>query len=174
MAGKEFRKTSREAKGTNERRTRKQTKRWSYANRRRNWYCGRPKFTRLLLLLVKQQSVIWIKICHEHGDVRLGHVERKTTADVVAFRSATNDKDQRQSKRRSCCKAENICSRRPWKSCQDIYACKRPDKMKTSQSPFCFAINYTTKAVKKKPWFKSAPMGVYKLNLLMTITAEKC
>ena len=52
---------------------------------------------RLLLLLVKQQLVIWIKICHEHGDMRLGDVERKTTADEVAFRSTTNDKDQRQS-----------------------------------------------------------------------------
>lgn len=151
MTGKEFRKTSRDGKGTNERRTRKQTKRWSCANRRRNWYCGRPKFTRLLLLLllVKQQSVIWIKICHEHGDMRLGDVERKTKVDVVAFRSAANDKDQRQSKRRSCCKAKKICSQRQWKSCQDIYASKRPDKMETPQSPFYFAINYTTKAVKK-------------------------
>lgn len=95
MTGKGFRKTSREGKGTNERRTRKQTKRWAYANRRRNWYSGRLKFTRLLLLLVKQQAVIWIKIFHEHGDMRLGDVERTTTADVVAFRSATNDKDQR-------------------------------------------------------------------------------
>ena len=34
MAGKEFRKTSRKAKGTNERSTGKQTKRRSYANRR--------------------------------------------------------------------------------------------------------------------------------------------
>ena len=158
MVGKEFRKTSREAKGTNERRTGKQPKRWSHANRRRNWYCGRSKFTRLLLLLVKQQSVIWIKICHEHGDMRLGDVERKTIADVVAFRSATNDKDQRQSKRRSCCKAKNICSRRQWKSCQDIYASKRPDKMKTTQSPLSFAINYTTNAV-KEPWFKSSSYG---------------
>ena len=81
--------------------------------------------------------------------MRLGDVERKTTAAVVAFRSATNDKDQPLSKRRSCCKAKNIRSRRPWKSCQDIYASKRPDEMKTPQSPFYFAINYTTKAVKK-------------------------
>ena len=169
MAGKEFRKTSREAKVTSERRTRKQTKRWSYAIRRRNWYCGRPKFTRLLLLLllVKQKSVIWIKICHDHGDMRLGDVERKTTADVVAFQSATNDKDQRQSKRRSWCKAKNICSRRPWKSCQDIYASKRPDKMKTPQSPLYFAINYTTKAVKKNPGSNQARMRVNKLNSLM-------
>ena len=87
----------------------------------------------------------------QHGDMRLGDVERTTTADVVAFRSATNDKDQRQSKRRSCCKAKYFCSRRQWKSCQDSYASKRPDKMKTPQSPLYFAINYTTKAVKKKP-----------------------
>lgn len=59
----------------------------------------------LLLLLVKQQLVIWIKICHEHGDMRLGDVERKTTADELALRSTRNDKDQPQSKKRSCYKA---------------------------------------------------------------------
>ena len=147
MAGKEFRKTSLEAKGTDERWTRKQTKRCLYGNRRRNWYCERRKFTRLLLLLVKQQSVIWIKICHEHGDMRLSDVERKTTADVVAFRSATNEKEQRQSKRRSCCKAKNICPRRLWRSCQDIYASKRPDKMETPQNPllFCDQLHYRSR-----------------------------
>ena len=55
----------------------------------------------------------------------------------------------------------------------DLYASKRPDDLKTLDSPFYLAINYTTKAINTKPWFKSAPMGVKKLKLLMKKTTEK-
>ena len=37
----------------------------------------------------------------------------------------------------------------------DLYASKRPDDLKTLDSLF-----HTTKAIKTKPWLKSAPMGV--------------
>ena len=46
----------------------------------------------------------------------------------------------------------------------DLYASKRPDEIKTLDSPFYLAINHTTKAIKTKPWFKSALMGVNKLK----------
>ena len=55
----------------------------------------------------------------------------------------------------------------------DLYASKRPDDLKTPDSPFYLAINHTTKAVNTKPWFKSAPMGVNKLKSLMKTMAEK-
>jgi len=55
----------------------------------------------------------------------------------------------------------------------DLYASKRPDGLKTPDSPFYLAINHTTKAVNTKPWFKSAPMGVNKFESLMKTMAEK-
>ena len=55
----------------------------------------------------------------------------------------------------------------------DLYASKRPDDLKTPDSPFYLAINHTTKAVNTKPWFKSSPMGVNKLKSLMKTMAEK-
>ena len=55
----------------------------------------------------------------------------------------------------------------------DLYASKRPDDLKTLDSPFYLAIDHTTKAVNTKPWFKSAPTGVNKLKSLMKTMAEK-
>ena len=46
--------------------------------------------------------------------------------------------------------------------------------MKTPQSPFYLAINYATKAINTKPWFKSTPTEVYKLISLMKIVAKIC
>ena len=55
----------------------------------------------------------------------------------------------------------------------DLYASKRPDDLKTPDSPFYLAINHTRKAVNTKPWLKSAPMGVNKIKSLMKTMAEK-
>ena len=55
----------------------------------------------------------------------------------------------------------------------DLYASKRPDDLKTLDSPFYLAINYTTKAINTKPWFKSAPTGSNKLKSLMKTVADK-
>ena len=45
--------------------------------------------------------------------------------------------------------------------------------MKSDDSPFYLAINYTRVANSSKPWFKAAPMGSNKLNSLMKTMAEK-
>ena len=49
----------------------------------------------------------------------------------------------------------------------NLHASKRAHDLKTPDSPFNLAINHTTKAVNSKPWFKSAPMAVNKLESLM-------
>ena len=58
-----------------------------------------------------------------------------------------------------------------------LYASKRPEQMKSDDSPFYnyLAINYTRVAVSNssKPWFKAEPMGSNKLNSLMKTMAEK-
>ena len=54
-----------------------------------------------------------------------------------------------------------------------LYASKRPEQMKSGDSPFFLAINYTRVANSSKPWFKAAPMGSNKLNSLMKTMAEK-
>ena len=54
----------------------------------------------------------------------------------------------------------------------DLYASKRPDNLKTPDSPFYLAISHTRKAVNTKPWFKSAPIGVNKIKSLMKTMAD--
>jgi len=54
-----------------------------------------------------------------------------------------------------------------------LYASKRPEQIKSDDSPFYLAINYTRVANSSKPWFKAAPMGSNKLNSLMKTMAEK-
>ena len=54
-----------------------------------------------------------------------------------------------------------------------LYASKRPEQVKSNDSPFYLAINYTRVANSSKPWFKAAPMGSNKLNSLMKTVAEK-
>jgi len=54
-----------------------------------------------------------------------------------------------------------------------LYASKRPEQMKSDNSPFYLAINYTRVANSSKPWFKAMPMGSNKLNSLVKTMAEK-
>ena len=53
------------------------------------------------------------------------------------------------------------------------YTSKRPDDMNNKDSPFYIAINHTKNPASGKPWFKSAPMGVNKLNSLLKTMAQK-
>ena len=53
-----------------------------------------------------------------------------------------------------------------------LYASKRPEQMKSDDSPFYLAINYTRVANSSKPRFKAAPVGSNKLNTLMKTMAE--
>ena len=54
-----------------------------------------------------------------------------------------------------------------------IYREKRPENMMADDSPFYLGINHTKTDSSKKHWFKSAPMGVNKLNTLMNTMASK-
>ena len=118
--------------------------------------------------------------CQEHRDMRWGDVERKETADGTGFleyserqtktRTGADPKDSRTVKPKMFAV---VGSERDPVRAYDIYASKRPDDLKTPDSPFYLAINHTTKAVNTKPWFKSAPMGVNKLKSLMKTMAEK-
>lgn len=45
--------------------------------------------------------------------------------------------------------------------------------MKSDDSPYYLAINYTRLANSSKPWLKAAPMGSNKLSSLMKTMAEK-
>ena len=117
--------------------------------------------------------------CQEHKDMRWGDVEKKETADGTAFlgynerqtktRTGADPKGSRTVKPKLFAVAGS--ERDPVRA-YDLYASKRPDDLKTPDSPFYLAINHTTKAVNTKPWFKSAPMGVNKLKSVMKTMAE--
>ena len=118
--------------------------------------------------------------CQEHRDMRWGDVEIKETADGTAFleynerqaktRTGANPKDSRTVKPKMFAV---VGSERDPVRAYDLYASKRPDHLKTPDSPFYLAINHTIKAVNTKPWFKSTPMGVNKIKSLMKTMAEK-
>ena len=54
-----------------------------------------------------------------------------------------------------------------------IYREKQPKNMMADNAPFYLGINYTKTDGSKIHWFKSAPMGVNKLNTLMKTMASK-
>ena len=101
-------------------------------------------------------------------------VERKETADGTAFleyseremktRTGADPKDSRTVKPKMFAV---VGSERDPVRAYDLYASKRPDDLKTPDSPFYLAINHTTKAI------NTAPMGVTKLKSLMGTMAEK-
>ena len=112
-----------------------------------------------------------------------GDVERKPTADGTAF----VEYNERQTKTRIDADPKDARAVKPKMfavegsetdpvhvRAYDLWASNRLDDMKTPDSPFYLAIKHTmTKAVNTKPRFKSAPMGVNRLNSLMERMAEK-
>ena len=54
-----------------------------------------------------------------------------------------------------------------------IYREKRPENMMADDAPFYLELNHTKTDGPKTHWFKSAPMGVNKLNTLMKTMASK-
>ena len=87
--------------------------------------------------------------------MRWGDVERKETADGTAFL----EYNERQMKTRTGTDPKDSCAVKPKMfalkgsdrdpvQAYDLYASKRPDDLKTPDSPFYLAINHTTKAVK--------------------------
>ena len=104
--------------------------------------------------------------CQEHRDMRWGDVERKETAEKTAFlefnerqtktRTGADPKDSRAVKPKTF--AVEDSERDPVRSF-DLYASKRPDYMKTPESPFYLAINHTTKAVNTKNFSGSSQLA---------------
>ena len=92
--------------------------------------------------------------CQEHRDMRWGDVERKETVDGTAFleyserqtktRTGADPKDSRTVKPKMFAV---VGSERDPVRGYVLYTCKRPDDLKTPESPFYLAINHTIKAV---------------------------
>ena len=120
--------------------------------------------------------------CQEHRDMKQGDVELKTTVDGLEYleynerqtktRTESQPKDTRTVKLKMF--AVRGSERDPVLFYRQ-YASKRPDDMNNKVSPFYLAINHsdTRNPASGKPWFKSAPMGVNKLNALLKTMAQK-
>ncbi|CAH3191091.1 unnamed protein product [Porites evermanni] len=117
--------------------------------------------------------------CQEHRDLCWGDVKLCKDAqgnDYLVY-------NERQTKTRSGVDASNVRKVSPKMfSTGDerdpvvaykIYREKRPENMMADDSPFYLGINHTKTDGSKKHWFKSAPMGVNKLNTLMKTMASK-
>lgn len=118
--------------------------------------------------------------CQEHRDMKWGDVVLKTTADGLDYL----EYNERQTKTRTGVQPKDTRTVKPKMfsvpgserdpvSFYRLYAGKRPDDMKNDDSPFYLAINHIKNPASRKPWFKSAPMGINKLNGLMKTMAEK-
>ena len=118
--------------------------------------------------------------CQEHRDMKWGDVELKTTADGLEHL----EYNERQTKTRTGSQPKDTRTVKPKMfavrgSEKDPvlfyrqYARKRPDDMNNKDSPFYLAINHTRNPASGKPWFKSAPMGVNKLNALLKTMAQE-
>lgn len=118
--------------------------------------------------------------CQEHRDLCWGDVKLCKDAqgnDYLVY-------NERQTKTRSGVDASNVRKVSPKMfSTGDerdpvvaykIYREKRPENMMADDSPFYLGINHTKTDGSKKHWFKSAPMGVNKLNTLMKTMASNC
>ena len=113
--------------------------------------------------------------CQEHRDMKRGDIRLKTSADGVEFLKYT----ERQTKTRTGAEPKDIRAVKPKMfsvpgsdrnpvQAYHLYASKRPEQMKSDDSPFYLAINYTRVANSSKPWFKAVPRGS-----LMKTMAEK-
>ena len=112
--------------------------------------------------------------------MKWGDVELKTTADGLEYL----EYNERQTKTRTGSQPKDTRTVKPKMfavrgSERDPvlfyrqYASKQPDDMNNKNSPFYLAINHTRSPASGKPWFKSAPMGVNKLNTLLKTMAQK-
>ena len=114
----------------------------------------------------------------------MGYVQLQTSADGTEFleyterqtktRTGAEPKDTRTVKPKLQCSVFSVAGsdRDPVRAFH-LYASKRPEQMNSEDSPFYLAVNLTKMANSSKPWFKAAPMGVSKLNLLMKTMAQK-
>jgi hypothetical protein len=118
--------------------------------------------------------------CQEHRDMKWGDIKLQTSSDGTEYleynerqtktRTGAEPRDTRKVKPKMFAVAGS--NRNPVRF-YHIYASKRPAGFLSDDSPFYLAINHTTNPQSSKPWFKTAPMGVNKLNSLMKTMAEK-
>ena len=107
--------------------------------------------------------------------MKWGDVQLKITADGVEFL----EYNERQTKTRTGTEPKDIRAVKPklfsvpGSDKDPVKASKRPEQVKSDDSPFYLAINYTRLANSSKLWFKAAPMGSNKLSSLMKTMAEK-
>ena len=103
--------------------------------------------------------------------MRWGDIQLKTSAErQTKTRTGAEPKDIRVVKQKMFSVPDS--DRDPVQA-YHLYASKRPEQMKSDDSPFYLAANYTRVANSSKPSFKAAPMGFNKLNSLMKTMAEK-
>lgn len=117
--------------------------------------------------------------CKEHRDMKWGDIKLQISADGTEYleynerqtktRTGAEPKDTRKVKPKMFAVAGS--DRNPVQF-YHIYASKRPAGFLSDDSPFYLSINQANPK-SSKPWFKTAPMGVNKLNSLMKTMAEK-
>ena len=98
--------------------------------------------------------------------MKWGDIQLKISADGVDFLEYT----ERQTKTRTSAEPQDIRTVKPKMfsvpgsdrdpvQAYHLYVFKRPEQMKSDDSPFYLAINNTRVANSSKSWFKAAPMA---------------
>ena len=114
----------------------------------------------------------------EQREIRWGDVKLKQTPDGKEYleywverqtktRTGTDPRDTRKIKPRMYSAPDLPAERDPVRVYK-IYASKRPESMKTDDSPFYLAVNnLQPSSLSIRAWFKAQPIGVNKLNSLL-------
>ena len=117
--------------------------------------------------------------CKEQQEFAWGNVKLKQTSDGKEYlkylverqtktRTSSDPRDTRNIKPRMYL-APNLLAERDPVRVNKIYANKRPESMKTDDSPFYLAVNnLQPSSLSIRAWFKPQHIGVNKLNSLLT------
>ena len=120
-----------------------------------------------------------LRRCKEQKELAWGDVKLKQTSDVKEYlkylverqtktRTSSDLRDMRNIKPRMY-SAPNLLAERAAVRVYKIYANKRPESMKTDDSPFYLAVNnLQPSSLSIRAWFKPQHIGVNKLNSLLT------
>ena len=120
----------------------------------------------------------------EQGELCWGDVKLKQTPDGKEYleysverqtktRTGSGPRDTRKINPRKY-SAPDLPGERDPVRVYKFYASKRPESMKTDDSPFYLALNnIQPSSLSVKPWYKVQPIGVKKLNSLLKDTVDE-
>ena len=114
----------------------------------------------------EQRELRWRDVKLKQKPVRTEYLEYSVERQTKT-RTGSDPTDTRKIKPRMY-SAPDLPAEKDHVRVYKIYTSKRPESMKTDDSPFYLAVNnLQLSSLSIRPWFKAQPIGVNKLNSLL-------